>query len=59
MPKIMYLIYGLDILCHGSLHILASEQVNPRGEQEKFFVAYCSYKNLNFTNIGHTNMNNA
>jgi len=55
----MYLIYGLDILCHGSLHILASEQVNPRGEQEKFFVAYCSYKNLNFTNIGHTNMNNA
>ena len=31
--------------------------VKPRGAQEKFSVAYCSYKNINFTNIGHKNIN--
>ena len=27
--------------------------INPRGNQEKSSVAYYSYKNQNFANIGH------
>ena len=30
---------------------------NPRGDQEQFSVAYCSYKSHNFANIGHKNIN--
>ena len=33
--------------------------VNPAGDQETSSVAYCSNKNHNFANIGHTNMNDA
>ena len=31
--------------------------INPRGDQEKSSVAYYSYKNHNFANIGYKNMN--
>ena len=32
---------------------------NPAGDQEKSsrYIPYCSYKNHNFANIGHKNMN--
>ena len=32
---------------------------NPRSDLEISSVVYCSYKNHNFANIGHKNMNNA
>ena len=39
------------------LYKLLNIYINPSGDQETSYVAYCSYKNHNFANIGYKNMN--
>ena len=39
------------------LYKLINIYINPRGDQEKSSVAYSSYTNQNFANIGYKNMN--
>ena len=42
---------------HKVAAVLGESRVNPRGDPEKSSVAYCSYKNHNYANIGNKNMN--
>ena len=49
---LFFVIFVYNVFAVTCTHI-----VNPAGYQEKSSVAYCFYKNHNFTNIGHKNMN--
>ena len=49
-------LYSQNLVAH---QLNEYEVVNPRGDHEKSSVAYCSYKNHNFANIGHKNTNDA